>query len=513
MDAGAVFTRAAAARGQAPALVWPGGRATSFAELEGLSNRAARMLMARGVRKGDAVCLGVDKSPLAYAAMIGCLKIGAPYFFVDPANPERRTRVMAARCRPALAILDPEAPASAFSCEIAVASGEPDREPLLEGFDGAPLEAPWAIEASDPAYVMFTSGSTGEPKGAAISHGNLRHFMAWTRAQLQTRDGDTFSGVNPLFFDNSVFDTYASLFAGAALVPVTTSEVRRPEHMLARLDAARCSIFFSVPSLLVYLQTLKLIDRTAFGTLRVAMFGGEGYPKPRLRSLFEAVGDRIELLNVYGPTECTCIASAYRITADDLDDAPGYAALGDVLAHFTHVIAGPGGAPVAPGETGELYLGGPCVGLGYINDPEQTARAFVEDPSRPGSSDRMYRTGDLVRRDVDDGKLYFVGRADSQIKHQGYRIELGEIEHALASLDGVDEAAAVHLTGGASRIMGIVAMSAGGRGAEVKSRVAALVPSYMVPERIVVMAALPKNANGKIDRPAIRAALERGELA
>ena len=155
---------------------------------------------------------------------------------------------------------------------------------------------------------------------------------------------------------------------------------------------------------------------------------------------------------------------------------------------------------------GELYLGGPCVGLGYYAAPETTARAFVQNPTHDRFADRVYRTGDLVRCHPATGELHFVGRADTQIKHQGHRIELGEIEHALTSLAGVEEAAAIHLSAdGSSRIVAAVASRAGLAPATIRTMLAAALPRYMVPDRVVVMPDLPKNANGKIDRRSLGA--------
>ena len=506
MRAADAFAAAARDRRAAPALLWAGGGVTTFEELDRQSNRVARLLLDRGARRDGTVCLSLEKSPLAYAALLGCLKIGVPYFFLDPANPAARTRAMLARCRPSLAIVDAGVSPAPFDCAVLDARD-------AAGADDDGVEAPWRFGGADPAYIMFTSGSTGEPKGVTISHDNLLHFMEWSRRELGTTPSDVFSNVNPLFFDNSVFDIYASLFSGAALVPVTAAMLRRPQEALAHLDDAGCTVFFSVPSLLVYLQTMKLVDGASFPSARVVMFGGEGYPKPMLRKLFDAIGGRVTLLNVYGPTECTCIASAYRVTAADVADVQGLAPLGEVDANFSRVILDAEGRPAPDGAVGELCLGGPCVGLGYFNDPAQTARAFVQNPAHDRYFDRVYRTGDLVRVG-DDGKLYFMGRADSQIKHQGYRIELGEIEHALGGVDAVDEAAAVHLTaGGASRLVAVVASRQPLAGAEIRASAARVLPPYMLPERVIVVAALPKNANGKIDRPAIRAAIEQGELA
>jgi D-alanine--poly(phosphoribitol) ligase subunit 1 len=356
---------------------------------------------------------------------------------------------------------------------------------------------------------MFTSGSTGAPKGVTISQNNLVNFIHWSQDQFGTTPEDVFTNVNPLFFDNSVFDIYSSLFAGAALVPFTAATMREPKAIVARIESLACTVYFSVPSLLIYLQTMKLLMPTAVPSLQKIIFGGEGYPKPMLARLFEAVGDRTRLYNVYGPTECTCICSVYRIGADDMADPKGLAPLGQLIPNFSHAIVDEAGGQVPPGEAGELCLGGPCVGLGYYNDPEQTARVFIQNPVHDRFVDRVYKTGDLVREDPVDRKIHYIGRTDSQIKHQGYRIELGEIEHALACVAGVAEAAAVYTNG---RIVGIVASQQELEPAAVKQAVLELLPSFMLPERVVVVAQLLKNANGKIDRKAIAATIERAEV-
>ena len=515
--ASAVFESVVRSDPGRPALRWAEQEHTTFGELDRRANQIARLLVARGVHKRDIVCLCLEKTPLAYAAIVACLKIGAPYVMVDPVNPAARTRAMMARCRPALAIVDVDmAAASArderFGCEL-LAVGVDGELPELDAHSADAFACPWTIEGSDPAYVMFTSGSTGTPKGAVISHANLLNFIAWSRSQFDVQPDDIFTNLNPLFFDNSVFDLYASLFNGASLVPFTAAMLKAPAAAVARIGALGCTMFFSVPSLLVYFQALKLIDATSFAGLRAIVFGGEGYPKPMLAKLFSQLGARIGLYNVYGPTECTCICSVYRISDADFSSLTGYAPLGQLIANFSHAVIGEAGQAVPDGVTGELFLGGPCVGLGYLDEPELTAAAFVQNPTQQRFSERMYRTGDLVRRDPIDGKLWFMGRADSQIKHQGYRIELGEIEHALTSMAGVDEAAAVYVThGGQNRIVGVVASRQKLMPPDVKAHVRAFVPHYMVPDRVVVVAELLKNANGKIDRRAVRAAVERGDL-
>jgi amino acid adenylation domain-containing protein len=515
VDAAQIFAAVARHHASRPALVWSRSAATSYGQLDAISNRLARLLLARGVGKRDPVAICRDKDLLAYAAAIASLKIGAPYFFLDPANPAPRTRAMLNRCMPRAAVVDPAVdPVGIVASGAAVVQGDAGRlQADLASYSGEPIELPWTITGSDPAYIMFTSGSTGTPKGVTISHANVINFIGWTGEQFATTPDDVFTNVNPLFFDNSVFDIYASLFNGAALAPFPAAVMRDAKAIVSRIDDLGCTIYFSVPSLLVYLQTMKLIARPAFPSLRTIVFGGEGYPKPMLARLFDAVGDRIALYNVYGPTECTCICSAYRVTGADFGGDNGLAPLGTMTRNFSWAIVDEQNQETRSGEVGELILGGPCVGLGYYNDPAQTAAAFVQNPLHEKFFDRVYKTGDLVRYEPSDGKIRFVGRADSQIKHQGYRIELGEIEHALVSIDGVDEAAAVYVTGGAApRIVGVVASTGDLAPAGVKKAVAEQLPKFMVPDRIVVVGRLLKSPNGKIDRAAIAASLAAAEV-
>jgi D-alanine--poly(phosphoribitol) ligase subunit 1 len=516
--AAGVFHEIARTHADRPALVWSAEDHTTYRELDRASSQLARLLVHRGVRKRDIVALCLEKSPLVYSGILACLKVGAPYVVIDPSNPPERTRSIVERCAPALAVVDPAVArpaieADVFGCATLLTDDQGRLAELTEMADD-PFTPPWSVDGSDPAYVMFTSGSTGTPKGAVMSQSNLVNFIRWSRAEFDTQPADVFTNLNPLFFDNSVFDIYASLFSGASLVPFTAAALKVPADVVSRIGSLGCTSFFSVPSLLVYFQTLKLIDRHSFPALKRIVFGGEGYPKPMLARLYEQVGDRIALYNVYGPTECTCICSVYRIGADDLRDPTGYPPLGSLIPGFSQVIVDSNGAPSPEGAVGELCLGGPCVGLGYLDDAEQTDRAFVQNPTHRRFFDRVYRTGDLVRLDPTDGKLHFAGRADSQIKHQGYRIELGEIEHAMASMAGVDEAVAVHVTAGdRSRIVGVVASRQLLAAPDVKAFVRRALPPYMVPERVVVVTQLLKNANGKVDRRGIHAAVERGDYA
>jgi len=496
----AVFREVASRQPDRKALLWSADAAVTFAELDRLSDRVARFLEKQGVSRGDRVCIRLDKCTLAYSVIIACLKVGAPYFVVDPANPAARASHIVAKCAPKVVFTAKESPIEIAGGAVFVVDKE-DQLRILDGIPDDPFEPEYDITGADPAYIMFTSGSTGFPKGAVMSHGNLLNFIAWARTQFDVTPDDVFTNVNPLYFDNSVFDVYGSLFNGASLVPFDAATIKDPYKILERIDALGCTIYFSVPSLLIYFQTLKLITPNVFMRAREIIFGGEGYPKTKLKELYDCFHPRVGLVNVYGPTECTCICSAYDVSDVDFADVDGYPPLGSLIPNFSYEILIDRDEAVALGETGELCLSGPCVGLGYFNDPELTRNSFRQNPRNAVYHEWTYRTGDLVRLSAEDGKIHFVGRQDSQIKHQGYRIELGEIEHAFGRIAGVDEAAVLHSNrDGTSLIVAVVASRVGLTVGTLRKEVAALVPAYMVPGRIEILDQLPKNANGKIDR-------------
>lgn len=492
------FARIAEENADRTALLFDSGKEISYRQLDFFSNQAARFMLGRGLSRGDRVCIHLDKTVAAYALVLGCIKTGIAYFATDPASPESRLDAILSQCPPALVF-------SAFTDRLAAQWRE--RIVLCEGEgielwanqDGSALRLSDHVTFSDAAYIMFTSGSTGTPKGVVITHANLHFFVDWAVNEYGFTPDDRHTHLNPLYFDNSVFDIYSTFFSGGTLVPFTSKMLQDPIGVVDRIDRHKCSVFFSVPSMLIYLQTTKAIEKGSMRSLRKIIFGGEGYPKTKLANLYDCVGEHAELINVYGPTECTCICSSYSISAKDFENIEGYPPIGSVISTFSYHILD-GDCAVQPGEVGELCLGGPCVGHGYFNRRELTRNAFVQNPLNTSFEDRLYRTGDLMRLDM-DGKLWFVGRKDFQVKHQGYRIELEEIEHGLAKIEGVDEAAAVQaFEAGVSRLIGFVGSKVSLQSENLRRSVAKFVPKYMVPSKIFVLDRLPKNPNGKIDR-------------
>lgn len=506
---GTAFRAVAARRGDAAALRLPNSGAFSYRRLLEISETIAHQLRAAGVSRGNVVAIFHSKRVEGYAAMLACLEIGAPYVNLDEDNPpERMGRILVA-CNPVLALAD--AAVSAAALETCTQCGVEVRRldqawaaAEISASPGTPLEQ---VIGTDIAYLMFTSGSTGVPKGVAISHAQVINLVAWAQTEFSITNADVLTNVNPMYFDNSVFDFYAALFNGATLAAIPRAVLRDGRLLVQQVCDVGCTIWFSVPSLLIYLMTTRSLASDSWPALRALVFGGEGYPKPELRKLFELLGARIRLVNVYGPTECTCICSAYDISAGDFAELTGYPPIGSLAPNFRGLLL-EGDIPVGPGEVGELCLLGPNVGLGYFRDPQRTALSFVANPCCPTHREPMYRTGDLMRLSPDGVHLLFVGRIDNQIKHMGYRIELEEIEAALALVPGVVQCAVVYrrVRSQFGNLIAYVAARSPAPDAEtLLEQLRSRLPSYMIPNHLEIRSELPKNPNGKVDRKRLAA--------
>ncbi|MGE0753997.1 MAG: amino acid adenylation domain-containing protein [Alphaproteobacteria bacterium] len=488
------FKQIAATYPENAALVCEQAKALTYRELDAKSDAIAVHLRMLGVEPGRVVAIFADKHPLTYASMIACLKLGAPYVVLDTASPQERLDKILQRCQPAMILAD-----SVFHWQDAIICPFAELE-LVRG--ELPIPVIEAVRADSAAYLMFTSGSTGFPKGVTIRHDSMVNFCDWSRDTFFITSEDKLSAANALYFDNSVFDFTASLFNGACLIAVAQQTARQPMQLVNQLKDI--TIWFSVPSLLIYLSTMRALNNESWPHIRAIIFGGEGYAKAELKKLYDKFSARATLWNVYGPTECTCICSAYAISEKDFTDMDVLAPLGHLAEYFTGLVLDEQGRQVADGATGELVLCGSQVALGYYNDLERTQAAFVEHDGQA-----CYRTGDLVRKDPKTGYYHFSGRKDNQVKHMGYRIELEEVEAAFHALDVVSQAAVVYERKAthAGRLVAFVTLSAQTDDAALKNHLRNLLPSYMIPDDIHIMDTLPKNANGKIDRNALKAQL------
>ena len=491
-----------------PALVSLDGSVITYGELEKLSNRTAAWLLCQGVVSGDVVAIFNCKTHQAFACMIACLKLGVAYVNLDPSSPVERLKKMLITCAPKLiwdhsdsntkrlALGDDWPPVFNYSTELFA------RE--LERLPASFPEENKDVHGSCIAYIMFTSGSTGFPKGAAITHSNLLGFMAWSRNTFSITEEDRLTNLNPMHFDNSVFDFYTAMFSGASMVPVPEDALKNPRSMLNALNSKNCTVWFSVPSLIVYTLKMRAMKEIDLPTLRLMAFGGEGFPKASLRALAKLLMPRIRLVNVYGPTECTCICSSYEVTNDDLF-SDELLPLGPIAPNFSHLIVDEQDRLVVDGEIGELLIGGPNVGVGYYRDAEKSSVAFLQNPFHSNFRDIFYRTGDLVRYDAKRGVLLFCGRKDNQVKQMGHRIELEEIEFAIGALSYILETVVVFHRdqGGAGRIIAFVNATRQDEISLVEDLREKL-PSYMIPNKVIFTGDLPKNQNGKIDRKIVQ---------
>ncbi len=461
------------------------------------------------------------RHPTAFVGILGALLRGHGYVPLNPAFPPERTASMLARSRCRSIVVDPTAldalphvlEAAPEGCVVvlpdvvdaaSLASRSP-RHTFLGAADLASGEGyvPRAAGPQDLAYLLFTSGSTGQPKGVMITHANVRAFLDAAVARYGITEHDRLSSTFDLTFDLSVFDLFCAWERGACVCVPTAAEKMFPRRYI---ESQELSVFFCVPSMEYAMHRLKMLEPGAYPTLRCVLFCGEALPREVVER-FRSAAPNAVIENLYGPTELTIACALYRW---DPERSPGECERGVVPigAPYEGMIARVVGADlreVPRGEPGELVMAGPQTSPGYWNDPEKTATSFV----RVEGDDRtFYRTGDRVRW-PENGPMVYLGRDDGQIKIQGYRVELGEVEAVLRDVSGA-VAVAVGFPRTASGADGIVAFvgAPDGDPDAILARARARLPAYMRPSEVRLIAELPLNANGKIDRGALVAALE-----
>jgi amino acid adenylation domain-containing protein len=468
------------------------GKTTTYAELAARVDRIAAGLENRGIGRESIVALALPRSEDRVAAILAIGRAGAAWMPLGSDWPPARISVVLSSSRPALAI----APSSSEIGRIPVV-------PLAEletGFRGVANAAP---ELSDLAYVLHTSGSTGEPKGVMIEHRPLANLLAWSQRAYPLGPGDRVLLKAPLGFDASVWELHAPLVAGAALVVAPPGSESDPRALAAILRQERVTHLKLVPSLLRMLVGLPEFGEAA--ALRHVFCGGEALPADLVREFFRV--SRAELHNLYGPTETCVDVAAHRCRREDLGRR---VPIGAPIDGATLHVLDRRGRRSAAGAPGELHVGGLPLARGYLRREDLTAERFVPDPSgSPG--DRLYRTGDLVRRGR-GGEIEFLGRLDEQKKVRGIRVEPGEIEMNLRRYPEVEDAAVVVRGEGLSAslaayvaVPGAVSDSDARRALvrKLRERLASTLPRALVPEAITVLASLPLTASGKIDRASL----------
>jgi amino acid adenylation domain-containing protein len=497
----------------------------TYGQLEAAANQLARLLRAAGCRKGDRISFVMPKSPISIVTMLGILKADCMHVPLDPASPATRVAKIVDSCEchwilaagPVDRMLDEllSEPARRAVISVGWMGHEPGETQTfrpaffardLRSFPCSMLDSQNTPE--DAAHILFTSGSTGVPKGVVITHANVMHFVEWAVNYFGIDASDRNSGHPPLHFDLSQFDIFGTFAAGAQLHLVPPELSLLPAQLADFIRRSRLTQWFSVPSVLNYLAKFDAVKVNAFPSLKRLLWCGEVFPTPALIYWMQRL-PAVSFTNLYGPTETT-IASSYYTLPKCPENPCESIPIGRPCGGEELLVLGENLEPVAPGETGDLYIGGVGLSPGYWTDPQKTAAAFVQ---RPGSTDpaaRIYKTGDLAKVGVDaDGLVYYVGRADSQVKSRGYRIELGEIEAALNALGALKECAVVAIPSDGFEGTTICCAYASAAHADVDTgfllkQLRTVLPSYMFPTRWAALGQLPKTSSGKIDRPQLR---------
>lgn len=498
----------------------------SYRDLDTISAKLASALRERGLRKGDRVGIYLQKSIFSVVSVFGILKAGGVYVPIDPNFPRGRFAHIIQDCGirhlitsdhklPDVAEVLTHLSGHLLDAVVLVGDAPRPEDPAPGGLPliswdsvmgATPPERTVDGVDTDLGYLLYTSGSTGVPKGVMISHRAAFTFINWTHEYFQICEDDVVSNHAPLHFDLSIFDIFTTVKAGGSVVLVPERLSTFPVTLSQFIRDQRITVWYSVPSALVLMLVRGNFSKYAYPDLRLILFAGEVFPIKYLRALRQST--RARLFNLYGPTE-TNVCTAYEVgelPADRVAPVP----IGTPIGNYEVFAVDGQGQPITPGAVGELYARGPGLMSGYWGDPEKTRRVLVPNRFQPHFEDIVCRTGDLVTLD-EDGNYVYLGRGDHMIKSRGYRIELGEVETALYTHPKIVEAAVVGIPDEevTNRLKAFIVC---GQGAtvttkEIQEHCQARIPRYMVPEMIELRDSLPKTSTGKIDRSAL---LEEG---
>lgn len=488
------------------------GEELTWAELGLESARVAAALGRLGLRRGDRVGIHMRKGLFLGPAIYGTLQAGGAFVPLDPTLPAERLAFILRDCGIRIVLADdstrrslesiagevevtvvgPETPLSLPT----VTQDELSREPLdAAPVDGTPVDL-------DLAYIMYTSGSTGAPKGMMHTHRGSLAYARWGAGHVALRADDRVVSHAPLHFDLSIFDLFSTAQVGACVVLVPEAVTKFPASCTELLAAERATVLFTVPFTLIEFLERGALEQRDLTHLRWLLFGGEPFPRKHLARLMERL-PHTRFTNVYGPAEAPS-CTAYDVPAlDPADETP--LPIGTVSLNSADLVLDEEGRECAVGEPGELCIRSTTLTLGYWNRPDLDALAFLERPGLGREPQVWYRTGDVVARRP-DGLLDFLGRRDRMVKTRGHRVELDEVEGTLATHPGVADAA-------------VVAVAAAGATLEIRAFVRVRdvatdtrdllrwcrdrLPVYAVPVEITVRAELPRTTSGKIDRGAL----------
>ena len=483
-----------------------GTRRYSFADLARYARRCATLLLARIPHGPAPIAVFLPKGAATVFADLGILYSGHIYSNLDLKSPAQRIKNILGNLGPALVITS-----QALRAQVEELGVPADQVFLIDQiFDEAIASDDAAIAArlatvidTDPLCIINTSGSTGVPKGVVMHHRSVIDFMDWVMDRLGLDGSEVIGSLSPFYFDIYTLELYLCLARGATLVVIPDELPIFPAKLVAFLAEHQISFIFWVPTIMVNIANLGLLDGAGLGALRKVFFAGEVFPTKHL-NLWRRQLPHAQFVNLYGPIEITVDCTYFVVDREFRDDEP--LPIGHACRNTSILILDEHDRPAAVDQPGELCVRGSSLALGYWNDPDKTAKAFVQNPLNRHYPELIYRTGDLVSRNA-RGEILFLGRKDFQIKHLGYRIELGEIEHVVTSTGLVDNACVLYHRDRKEITLFFEAKQQVAPAA-IRQGLAAVLPKYMLPTVFRQMDALPRNPNGKIDRQGLTALLE-----
>ena len=416
------------------------------------------------------IIIEMPKSVDTIVCMVGVLLSGNFYTVLDINMPEERKNIIIDLLKPV--------------CKITIKDNKKDDYVYFEDIIGTKTEKlKENYNMSNPMYVLFTSGSTGVPKGVVVNHNSVMHYLNWFTNEFHIDETTIFGNQTPLYFSMSISDVLGTIYAGATLYFIPHSYFSFPLYLMKYLESNKINTIYWVPSALNMISTFDAFKAFDLPELKKILFAGEVMP-PKVINYF-VKNHPAFYANLFGPTESTDICTYYEVK-EETDNVP----IGKACNGLTAIILKDG----KESKTGELYIKGPFLASGYYNNPKKTNEVFIQNPLNKAFPEVIYKTGDIVTV-RDDGNLLYVGRADFQIKHMGYRIELGEIENKVYEIDEINTCVVVYKN---DKI--ILYYIGNIDEASLLSKLKDKVPEYMLPNKIHKEIKMNYNMNGKIDR-------------
>ena len=455
-----------------------------FNFLDAQSNNLLLIFKKLKIKKGDVIAIDSEKNINSYILIIACLKNENPYSFIEFSDNNHRVKKI-------LKTLNPKV---IFTYKKKIKNLE--NECILKGdfsykfFLKKKLNTSSRKIKKNIAYIMFTSGSTGDPKGVPITHYNLSFFISWVRITFGINEKSIITNLNPLHFDNSIFDIYGGLFNGATIIPFEKHEIMYPESLIDKIKNTQCDTWFSVPSLLNYI--LEISSYKIFSGIKIKslIFGGEKFPINSVKKIFRYI-KKANIYNVSGPTECTCMCSSKLVGKKELFRSKNLS-IGKINNYFKYRIL----KNNKVSKTGELILEGPAVASGYYNESILSQKKFFKNKYFG------YYTGDLVQQ-LRNKELKILGRVDNQVKLMGHRIELEEIENEILHIFNIKECLIKLVQQSSYPKQKLVCLAVENDKEKLSNffdKIKNKLPNYATPKEVKFIKSFKYNNNGKIDR-------------